>query len=178
MWSSQCAAWTRSCSAERAVTIRIGMMRAEELETQARYPPLRADPQPVAMTSVCVRAPGGARSQALQDEEGGPLAVEITGFEATELNGRYLVRPGVVVHGRRTYWAPAEAEDAAGTRQFLCWQASLARWAVCAWVLLAGAVGWVCLRAWSRVCLAVRVGASPSQRAVRAGGVKRQAGLC
>jgi len=63
------------------------------------------------------------------DEEGGPLAVEVTGLQRQELNARYSARQDVILHGRRTYWT-REANGAA-SRLFLAWQKSLGRWALC-----------------------------------------------
>jgi len=60
-----------------------------------------------------------------RDEEGAPLAVDITGFQCSELNTKYTVRPDVLVHGRRTYWT----RDGAA-RHFVLWDGAMARWVI------------------------------------------------
>lgn len=66
-----------------------------------------------------------------KDEEGAPLALEVSGFRREALNARYSVRPEAVLCGRRTYWTAAKT--ASGRRFFLAWQRVLGRWAILEW---------------------------------------------
>mmetsp|Transcript_78571 Transcript_78571/g.130164 ORF Transcript_78571/g.130164 Transcript_78571/m.130164 type:complete len:338 (-) Transcript_78571:20-1033(-) len=76
---------------------------------------------------------GGSSAKAAklsQDEEGAPLAVDVSGFERKELNARYTARPEMVIFGRRTYWTRG-SEAPASSRHFLIWQKTMGRWAIC-----------------------------------------------
>lgn len=64
-----------------------------------------------------------------QDEEGGPLAVDVSGFGRSDLNVRYSARQDMVISGRRSYWTSEATSEL--SRRFLVFQKALSRWAIC-----------------------------------------------